>query len=223
MRPLLLGASIGPYRLFGPADSVLPVDGEELLTATSARARGYRHLARWLDEAEAVWAAHEGQGLIAERLDYLHQLSAQLPISSIRVLYAASGTNPAACVCTDDTAIVEHKLYWSAFETLQEARYLCCILNSDTARDRVAHLQSRGQWGARDFDKVMFELPIPKFDPVDTLHTDLVDAASRAEAVATATVVTEVNFVAGRTRIRRALAADGVAAEIESLVRQLLP
>ena len=45
-----------------------------------------------------------------------------------------------------------------------EARYLVAILNSETARERVEAYQSRGQWGARDFDKVIFNLPIPRFD-----------------------------------------------------------
>ena len=32
---------------------------------------------------------------------------------------------------------------------------------------------SRGQFGARHFDKVMFNLPIPRFNPGNTLHLAL--------------------------------------------------
>ena len=47
---------------------------------------------------------------------------------------------------------------------ISKARYLASILNSETARSRAAAYQARGQWGARHFDKVMFNLPIPRFD-----------------------------------------------------------
>jgi hypothetical protein len=42
----------------------------------------------------------------------------------------------------------------------------------------LAGLQSRGQWGARDFDKVMFTLPIPRFDSAASLHRDLAKAVA---------------------------------------------
>ena len=64
-----------------------------------------------------------------------------------------------------------------------EGRYLCAILNSEAARERVAQYQSRGQWGARDFDKVMFTLPIPRFSAKERLHRALVEAAARAGAL----------------------------------------
>jgi hypothetical protein len=38
------------------------------------------------------------------------------------------------------------------------AGYLASIFNSETARSRTENLQSRGQWGACDFDKVIFNL-----------------------------------------------------------------
>ena len=58
-----------------------------------------------------------------------------------------------------------------------EGHFLAAVLNSEAARSRVAHLQSRGQWGARDFDKVVFELPIPAYDSSSALHQELVLAA----------------------------------------------
>jgi transposase len=69
--------------------------------------------------------------------------------------------------------VIEHKLYWSSFAAENEALYLAAVLNSETARSRTAALQSRGQWGARDFDKVLFTLPIPRYDNAVSLHTAL--------------------------------------------------
>ena len=129
---------------------------------------------------------------------------------------------PAAAILRDDQAIVEHKLYWAAFGE-DEARYLEAILNSEKARELVAHLQSRGQWGARDFDKVMFQLPIPMFDSTDPVHRQLTQAAEHAEAVAAAVSIPKGHpFVAARQIIRRALTKDGVDSTINGLVGELL-
>jgi hypothetical protein len=96
-------------------------------------------------------------------------------------------------------------------------------LNSETARALVANLQSRGQWGARDFDKVMFQLPIPTFDPNNALHRQLVDAARQAEAVAASVAIPKGHpFIAARQIIRRALVKDGIDGSINALVEELL-
>ena len=120
-------------------------------------------------------------------------------------------------------AIVEHKLYWAA-ATEDEALYLVAILNSETARSRVAHLQSRGQWGARDFDKLMFGLPIPKFDPKVGLHRQLVTVARRAEVVAARVPLKEgTHFVHARWGIiRRPSPKTAFPSGIDQLVERLL-
>ena len=123
----------------------------------------------------------------------------------------------------ESSAVIEHKLYWSSVANENEGLYLASILNSETVRSRTAGLQSRGQWGARDFDKVVFTLPIPAFTPSITLHADLAKAAREAEAVAAAVSLPEkVKFQQARTLIRSALAAAGVASRIEGLVTQVL-
>jgi hypothetical protein len=106
---------------------------------------------------------------------------------------------------------------------LVEARYLTALLNSETARSRTASLQSRGQWGARDFDKVMFTLPIPRFDASQTLHNELAAAAGEAERIAAAFELPEtVKFQRARKLIRDALTESGVAPHIDELVARLL-
>jgi hypothetical protein len=84
-------------------------------------------------------------------------------------------------------------------------------------------MQSRGQWGARDFDKVMFNLPIPQFDPSTPLHNELAAAAVEAERVAAAFELPEtVKFQRARKLIRDALTESGIAPEIDRLVARLL-
>ncbi len=226
MCPLYLGESVAPYRLLEPVLAVVPWDDGErrLMDAAEAQRAGYRHLAGWMEAAERLWREYGRSGLsFVEQLDYYGKLSAQFPAPAIRVLYSKAGTLPAAAVLTDTAGVIDHKLYWAAAGSPEEARYLIGVLNSETARQRVAHLQSRGQWGARDFDKLMFELPIPQFDASAPLHRDLAEAARQAEAVAAKVGLPEgVHFVRARRLIREALRDDGVAQRIDALVARLL-
>ena len=119
--------------------------------------------------------------------------------------------------------VVEHKLYWSPVATESEARYLSGILNCEVARAKAETWQSRGQWGARDFDKVIFNLPIPRFDPKNKLHGSLAKAAAVAEKVAATVELPEgVKFQRARGLVRSALTAAGVAKRIDDLVTRLL-
>ncbi len=225
LRPLYLGESIAPFRLLYSVAAVIPWEPRwGLLDAASAQARGHLHLARWLSEGERLWQGHGRGGLtLIDRWDFHHELVSQFPPAPLRVVYTASGTIPAVAVLRDAEAICEHGLYWVSVASEAEAAYLAAVLNSEAARARVAGRQARGQWGARHFDKVMFELPIPKFDPADRLHKRLSAASARAEAVASAVVLHEgEHFIRSRGRIRTALAEDGVAAEIDRLVEELL-
>jgi hypothetical protein len=114
-------------------------------------------------------------------------------------------------------------LYWATPHTESEAHYLAAILNSETSRNRVAEMQARGQWGARHFDKVMFTLPIPRFDSAQSLHNHLAAAAAEAERIAAAFELPEaVKFQRARKLIREALTESGVGPHIDALVARLL-
>jgi hypothetical protein len=225
LRPLYLGESIAPFRLLTPAIGVIPWELRSgLLESASAQSRGHLHLARWLAQAEELWNRNGRGGLaLIERWNFHGELASQLPPPPLRVACAASGTLPAVAILRDREAICEHALYWVAATDEKEAGYLCAVLNSETARARVAGRQARGQWGARHFDKLMFELPIPTFDSASRLHQSLSAAAARAEQVAASVGLPGgEHFTRARRRIRDALAEDGVAGEIDRLVEKLL-
>lgn len=232
LRPLYLGESILPYRPLPAPDAVIPWDeaGKDMLTADLARRRGYIHLARWLGAAETAWnrlASKAPSGgarmTLSERLNFQHGIANQFPIASRRVVFAASGTLPCAAVLEDDRAIIEHAVYWASVATILEARYLVAILNSESARDRVSHMQARGQWGARHFDKLVFELPIPRFARGEALHRELAEAAAEAEKVAATVALPEgIHFTRARQRVRAALADAGISQRIDGLVARLL-
>src|SRR3984893_16487175 len=187
LRPVLLGESILPYRVFQPFEAVVPVtDKGEVLDAEAAANRGFDDLHGWMKKAEKVWNANAESASMTlhGRWNYHNESGAQFPLTPLRVGYTKAGTNAAACVIRDTMQVIDHMLYWAAVQDEQEASFLAALFNSETTRLRVASLQSRGQWGARHFDKVMFNLPIPRFDANNPLHNDIAKTAREAEALA---------------------------------------
>lgn len=143
-------------------------------------------------------------------------------LRQIRVVYSASGMYLAAAILTNADAIVEHKLYWGAAESLDEGRYLTAMLNSTTLTLAVRPLLGRGEHNARDFDKHVWRLPIPAYDPGDSAHRWLVACAERAEEMAAGVELPAVRFEVQRRSTRRPLEDDGVAADIDAIVKELL-
>jgi len=120
--------------------------------------------------------------------------------------------------------VVQHKLYWATAGSIDEARYLSALLNSVVVAKRVAPYQSRGQFGARDFDLYVWYLPIPEYDPAINEHRQLAELGRRAEDVAASVQLPErISFQTARSRVRDALDADGVANAIERVVGSLIP
>jgi len=226
LHPILLGESILPYRVFCPYEGVVPVTNEGVvLDAEAAANRGFDGLFGWMRKAEAAWDANKRSKKmrLTQLFDYFGQLSAQFPISRLRVVYAKAGSHPAACILRDQNYLVENLLYWAPVDTEGEALYLSAILNSEAARSRVEAMQSRGQFGARHFDKVMFNLPIPRFDEKNKLHLALAAAAQEAEKAAAKVKLPEgVKFQRARGLVRTALAETGIAKKIDDLVVRLL-
>jgi N-6 DNA Methylase len=208
LRPVLLGESILPYRVFRPFEAVVPVtDKGEVLDAEAAANRGFEGLHGWMRKAEKLWNANAESGsmTLIGRWNYHNELGAQFPFSPLRVVYSKAGTNPAACVLRGALAVIENTLYWSALPTDEESHYVTAVLNSETVRSRVEAYQARGQFGARHFDKVMFNLPIPRFDAKNPLHAALAAAARKAEATAAAVPLPEnIKFQRARPHPRGA-------------------
>ena len=230
LRTVLLGESILPWRVFRPFEGVIPVDPENLalLDAKAAADRGFVGLHNWMRQAEELWEAHRSESTRVSflgQLDYYGKLATQFPIAPVRIVYAASGKNPAAYVVRDDRAVIEHALYWHAPEHgEEEALYLAAILNSQTVHDRISHLQARGLWGARHFDKLFFTLDIPVFDPENGLHRRIAAKGAEAEELAAQVEIPEgAGFQRARKLVREALREHGIAQHIDALVDQLLP
>jgi hypothetical protein len=72
----------------------------------------------------------------------------------------------------------------------------------------------RGTRRCADWSRNFFARPIPEYDNTDQLHRDLAAAVDLTGAS---------HFTTKRRAIRDALAADGIAAEMEAMVDALLP
>ena len=71
--------------------------------------------------------------------------------------------------------------------------------------------------------RVIFNLPIPRFDPKNKLRRDLAAAAEKAEAVAAGVPLPDgVRFQRARAMVRSALTEAGLAERIDALVAKLL-
>ena len=239
--PVLLGESIAPFRVLTPQQAVIPWDVEghgtnldldiktgvtpkqQLMDAKTAAERGHLELAQWLEKTEVLWERHRRSPMsLLEQWDYYGKLSCQFPPVAVRVVYTKAGTHLAACAIRESAAIIDSQLYWAAVDSMEEAVYLCGILNSEALRSGVEQFQAQGQWGARHFDKYVFNLPIPRFNADSPLHGELAQAAKTAEEIANAIQVkADEHFTRARARVRAALAEHGVAAQLERLVGEV--
>jgi len=226
VRPVYLGETTLPYRILFPLAAVLPVTRDKILTA--GKIDEQPGLAPWWAAAEATWEANKkadsAEGALLERIDFHGQLSAQLPTATQRVVYSKAGNWLAAARIDDPNAIIDHKLYWAAVSSIDEARYLVAILNSQTVLDRVQPFQALGLFKGRDFDKNVFMVAIPTYDATNTDHKAVADLGKLAEdAAATADISRARTFQQARAVVRQDLAAAGLAARIEDAVNRVLP
>jgi len=225
VRPVHLGATLLPFRLLEPWLGIVPWDGSTLLDSADPHLDAYPGLADWWTRAEAVWDDNKGENnlTLLEQIDFRGKLSLQFPAAPHRVLYAASGQYLAAARIDDPRAVAEHALYWAAAASIEEARFLTAILNSPELTKLAAPMQARGEHNPRHFDKLIWSLPIPLFDPTDGVHKQLVELASSAEALAAETDVTGIRtFQAQRRLIREEFEREGIADAIDALVLDLL-
>lgn len=224
VREVHLGETIAPYRALTARTGVLPLAVDHILGPDEVDE--HEGLSRWWADVEGVWEtgrkSSETKPLL-ERFDYHQQASRQLPLTHHRVVYSKAGTALAAARLENSDAIIDHKLYWAATESADEGRYLVAILNSATLLRRVQPLQTKGLMGPRDFDKYVFHIPFPVYNPENDNHRRLVDLAAQAEDIAAGIDIEGAMSAKARAKIRAALTASGLTEQIETAVDAVLP
>ena len=139
LRPALLGESIAPFRVLEEPEAVIPWDEERdrLLDAAEAARRAYPMLRRWLAKTEALWDENKRSGL--SLLDRQLTITKNFPANFRlrRFVFCTPRPAPflAACIFQSSKfGYREQTLLGCRPASLQEARYLCGILNSEALR-----------------------------------------------------------------------------------------
>ncbi len=223
LRPVYLGEHVLPHRLLPAATALLPDLDAELPPG----------LAAWWREAERLWNAHRTSERLslADQLDYHGKLRAQSPAGPLRVVYPKSGMHVCAAIIADPLARIDHSLYWADVATIDEAHYLCGVLNSTTLTARARPIMSYGK-DERDIHKHLWNLPIPTFD---SERPELVEIAELAASIAddVRALALEgfigpsgpkgsIHFAARRRQIRTYLEAHPLAQRLEDAVANVL-
>ena len=190
-----LGETIAPYVALEPLKVLLPLKREDVAIPTDDDGPGGIRLGglerrmreRW-QTVSRLWEDNKALANslnLLERLDYVHNLSAQLEWQhdsndrQVRVVYTKAG-EPTAALLEDGETLVDHLLYWIPCRTIDEANYLVAVINSGALQEAVKPLMSKGQFGARDLHKHLWKLPIPEFDPNEELHSVIAVAGATA-------------------------------------------
>ena len=159
---------------------------------------------------------------LIERLDYQHNLEQQFPIQPERIVYNKSGMHLAAARLIDRRVVIDHKLYWATAESTAESRFLCAILNSATFTELVRPFMSYGK-DERHFDKHIWQLPVPLYNPTDDLHRRLSARGAELEAaIGKLDLVPGRHFAAVRRDISGFIAESEAGRDVEAPVEELL-
>lgn len=224
VRRVYLGEFTLPFRTVPPREAVLPVNDKGILPVEAIELLD--GLSTWWSSAEAKWDQHRAKAEtrpLLERLDHHGQLSAQFPISPVRVVFTKTGTVLTAAIIRDETAIIDHSLYWMPAMVEAEAHYLTAILNSAPVLTEVKPLQAIGLFGPRHFDKNVFSVPFPTYDNENHNHIELAQLGRKAEQAAATVDISGANtFQRARILIRQHLKETGIEAAIVDAVTRLL-
>jgi len=203
---VVTGSELAPFCTTSLPIAVLPIEPAagtyRIIDPDEAERKGYSGLKAWLLEVEKRWKEKRGEKAdkmdIYKRLDYSRGLSSQSSRARYRVLYNASGTYLVSCVVENSPSMIDvnsNKIHLSGvladaktyrFDTddLDEALFVCALLNAPIVDSLIKPMQSRGHWGERDIHKKVLELPLPKFNPKNKDHLELVKLAKEAQAKA---------------------------------------
>ena len=251
-----LGECIAPYVALDPQKAALPAHRPTMtMPLNHDDCEGDRHHAcqlelselhstmqrRWNNATEMYREAHKNQAvkdlysrlnhqsILTSQLDYLR--SAIAGDASTRVAYTTAG-RPTATIIRDNHAILDTKLYQTECQSYDEACYITALLNSEALTAAVEIFMSKGLYGARDFHKHGWKLPIPRYHSSDSLHAHLSELGKAAEQecdtlIANSDIPTKPAGDAQSRKARKLLRHEwqpnsATAQDIEAAVAELL-
>ena len=247
-----LGETVAPYVLLEPLKAVLPVrPGEKMANPKDRQALAKKNATtiygleprsmeelmrdRW-EVINDLWDEHKSPNNkldLVSNLDYMGKFSSQLEDSApIRLLYTSSG-RPTAAVLADSDEAIDYTLFWIHCDTRSEAYYLASIINSDTLEEAVNKFTIPNWSGrTRHLQKHLWRLPIPIYDPDNSLHIHLAtlgtqlaaEAATQLDTLQTSRAAENkpTTITVARRELRSWLSTHPPAQQTEQLVAQLL-
>lgn len=221
VRPFYTGDNIFPYRAGEPLLAVIPCGKTGLLQPSQIEMQPGLH--QWWGKAEELWMTNRSSErlTLTEQLDYQAKLSKQFPVPALRVVYNRAGMHLAAAKLNDRRALIASGLYWAAVRSIDEADYLCAVINAPVTTELVRPFMSYGK-DERDIHKHIWEVPIPLFDPENAVHRRLAELGRSAEQIAAQFARNhDLHFAATRRHIREALMATEDGREINEVVFEL--
>lgn len=223
LHPVFLGEHVVPFRTLAPDTFVLPLTPRgELLDIGKSKIDTYHGLAKWMRTVDEEWRKNSsGTMNFTERLNYMSDLTNQLPAGPIRVVYPSAGMHVHAAIVTDPRIVIDYKLYWCAVSTESEAHYLTGILNAPVLTTLVRPLMSYGK-DERDVCKQIWKLPIPDFDPDNALHTSISQVSRELAKFFSQRELVSVNYITVRQDFRAVIQESEHGRQLDKLVRELL-
>ncbi|HVB21749.1 MAG TPA: N-6 DNA methylase [Ktedonobacteraceae bacterium] len=195
----------------------------------------YRSAVEWFEPTERYWGQYK-KSTVKETLwqwfNYQNKLLTQSPEPGYLVLYGATGSNLAAAVVDTHNLpvvngaepkafVVDHKTYWYRSPTLEEAHFLCALLNAPCINEAIKEHQTRGLFGERDIHRRPFEVcAIPQFDAQNLDHLQLAELSQMAHSAVFDLHVSSGGVVAIRKQAR--LAVNSYLKQIDESAKQLL-
>ena len=200
-----LGDCIAPYVALHPQRAALPVHRTSMtmplnhddceddkheacqLEVTALHPTMQR---RWNNAAEMFRGTHKNQAIkdLYSNLNHLSKLTSQLEYlqgaiagdGTTRIAYTTQG-EPTAAIIKDNYSVLDHKLFQTVCQSEEEAHYVLAIINSNALSTAAEMFMTKGLYGARDFHKHGWKLPIPRYDASVALHTRLSELGRAAE------------------------------------------
>ena len=238
LMPVYTGMSIAPFRILEKNTAIIPHTKKAgLMDAAEASKAGYTNLSSYLGKVEKIWNKHsKGNMTFKQNIDFRNKLNNQFVSGSnrlfsksrhqpsLKVVYAASGTYPAAALLEEDTkVIIDTSLYYTQVANRGEGLYLEGILNSEAIMQKIEGLQSQGQWGARHIHRHLLKPYFPKYNPGNALHKGIVSHVEQIRQIAhNVELSPNCNFKKARSTIRIEIQASVVWSYLNKLVNMLL-
>ncbi|MGQ4892092.1 MAG: N-6 DNA methylase [Candidatus Njordarchaeia archaeon] len=233
----LLSRDLKPFGYDRLRPIVLPIKPSKdkflVMDVSDLESQGAIGIASWLKEAQKLWDRMASEKdkknfpRVINRLNYHSYLAIQDPSKRYVIITATSGSYTASCVIDkkkldvvsdlelkSSNFIVETTTFYYETNHKLEAYYLSAIINSNTIDRLIKPLQAKGSFGERHIQRLIFEFPIPKFDPSDSRHLRLAELGEKCHEIV------KTLDIRGRRKVKEALGE--YMDEIDRMVSEIL-